>query len=62
MRANGSVISRHATSNFMRQPALPGDVIFVPVRTSPSFFDRLVAIAGVVSQFGVTALTIRAIS
>ena len=62
VRANGAVISSRATRNFLGQYALPGDVIFVPVRTSPSFFDRLVAIAGVVSQFGVTALTIKAVS
>ncbi len=42
------------------QPAYPGDVIFVPVRTGPSLFDKIVAIAGVVSSFGVTALTIKA--
>ena len=61
VRANGSVISSHQGRGFASRPALPGDVIFVPVRTSPSAFDKLVEIAGVVSQFGIGALTFKAL-
>lgn len=61
VRANGSVLSNRQNSNLWGQPAFPGDVIFVPVRTGPSLFDRIVALATVVSSFGVTALTIKAL-
>ena len=61
VRANGSVLSSRQIHNLFEQPAYPGDVIFVPVRTGPTLFDRIVAIASVVSQFGVTALTVKAL-
>lgn len=61
VRANGSVLSSRQTHDFWGQPAYPGDVIFVPVRTGPSLFDRIVTISAVISQFGVTALTAKAL-
>jgi polysaccharide export outer membrane protein len=61
VRANGSVISVHETHDFYRQPALPGDVIFVPVKTSGGIFEKVLAVAAVVYQFGVGALTLKAL-
>lgn len=61
VRANGAVLSSHQISGFASRPALPGDVVFVPVRTAPSAFDKLVDIASVVYQFGIGALTLKAL-
>lgn len=61
VRANGSVLSVHQTHDLDRQPALPGDVIFVPVKTSGGAFEKLLAIASVAYQFGITALTLTAL-
>jgi len=61
VRANGSVISVRQTHNLGDQPALPGDVIFVPVKTSAGAFAKLLLIAQVVSQFAVTGLTLAAL-
>ncbi|MEO8927294.1 MAG: hypothetical protein ABI306_09035, partial [Caulobacteraceae bacterium] len=58
VRANGAVISVQQNHGLGRQPALPGDVIFVPVRTSPSAFDKLRDIATVVYQLGIGAATL----
>jgi len=62
VRANGSVLSSQQVHDLAKRPALPGDVIFVPVRTSPSAFDKLVEIATVVFQFGIGALTVKALT
>ena len=61
VRANGSVLSSYQTHDFARRFALPGDVIFVPVKTSGGVFERILAIAAVVYQFGVGALTLKAL-
>ncbi len=61
VRANGSVLSTRQVHGLMRQFAYPGDIVFVPVRTGPSFFDRLVSLASAVSSVGVTALTVKAL-
>ena len=53
VRANGSVISRSEAHNLLRLKAQPGDVIFVPVRTGPTLFDRLLAASQLVFQYGV---------
>lgn len=58
VRANGSVVSEQQGGNLGARPALPGDVIFVPVRTGPGFWDRLREISTVVFQFGVSAATL----
>ncbi len=55
VRANGSVLSSRQSRGFDNRYALPGDVIFVPVRTSPGFLERLRVILDVVSQFGLSA-------
>ena len=59
VRANGSVFSARMNRNLARSAALPGDVIFVPVRTSPGALQRLVDIATLVFNFGIGAATIR---
>ncbi|MEO7026931.1 MAG: SLBB domain-containing protein [Caulobacteraceae bacterium] len=58
VRANGAVISITQTHDLRRQLALPGDVIFVPVRTSPTAFEKLRDISTVVYQLGVGAATL----
>jgi polysaccharide export outer membrane protein len=58
VRANGSVISTQQTHDLGNQPALPGDVVFVPVRTGASFWDKLRDISTVVFQFGISAATL----
>jgi polysaccharide export outer membrane protein len=61
VRANGSVLSSRQVSGFANKPALPGDVIFVPVRTGPSALEKLLDIATLVYQFGIGALAVKAI-
>jgi len=58
VRANGSVVSSHQVQNFGSQPALPGDVIYVPIRTSPGAFERVREIATVVYQLGLGVATL----
>jgi protein involved in polysaccharide export with SLBB domain len=61
VRANGSVLSTRQAHDLGRQPALPGDVIFVPVKTSGGLFEKVLAISSVIFQFGLTAATLVAI-
>ena len=61
VRANGSVLSSRQVGNFADQPALPGDVVFVPVKTSAPALEKILAIASVVFQFGITAATLVAL-
>jgi hypothetical protein len=61
VRANGSVMSVHQNHDLARQPSLPGDVIFVPVKTSGGLFEKILAVASVVYQFGITAATLVAL-
>jgi polysaccharide biosynthesis/export protein len=58
VRASGQVISNKAVHNFDHQPSLPGDVIFVPARTTPGPFERVKEIATVVFQLGLSAATL----
>jgi len=58
VRANGAVISSRQASGFGRLPALPGDVIFMPVRSTPGTYERVKDIATVVYQFGVGVATL----
>ncbi len=58
VRANGAVLSSQQVHDFPNRPALAGDVIFVPVRTSPSAFEKLRDVAEVVYQLGVGAATL----
>ncbi len=61
VRANGSVLSGQQVHDLRGQAALPGDVIFVPVKTSGGAFEKLLAISSVIYQFGVGALTLKAL-
>ncbi len=61
VRANGAVLSSQQDRGLRSRPALPGDVIFVPVRTSRSAFEKLLDVATLVYQFGIGALAIKAI-
>lgn len=60
VRANGSVLSRH--NGAMQARALPGDVIFVPVKTqSTSIWSRIREISTIIFQIGVSAAALAAI-
>lgn len=59
VRSNGSVVAARISKDFLRRPALPGDVIFMPVRTSQGAFQRLLDIAMIVFNFGIGAATIK---
>ena len=58
VRANGAVISQQQDHRFASLAALPGDVIFVPVRVTATAFEKLRDIATVVYQLGVGAATL----
>lgn len=60
VRANGSVLSRH--NGALKATVLPGDVVFVPVRTqSTSIWARIREISTIIFQIGVTAAALAAI-
>jgi len=64
IRANGSVISRRQKGwngrSFDNQPALPGDVIFIPVRTESNlWWERVVQVTQVLSNLGLSAAAIK---
>ncbi len=61
VRANGAVLSAHQTHDLASQPALPGDVVFVPVKTSGGLLEKILAVSSVVFQFGITAATLVAL-
>jgi protein involved in polysaccharide export with SLBB domain len=61
VRANGAVLSTRDDHGLLTRPALPGDLIFVPVRTSPNAWQRFLDLTSVIYQFGVGALTIKAL-
>ena len=61
VRASGAVLTRDRGA--MDARVLPGDVIFVPVKTSSrSILDRIARFASIVFQFGLSAATVAAIS
>jgi polysaccharide export outer membrane protein len=66
VRANGAVLSkreRHWGSSFENEPALPGDVIFVPIKTTPSlWWDRFVQATQVLYNFGLGAAAIKVLT
>jgi polysaccharide biosynthesis/export protein len=60
VRANGSVLSRR--NGALNATVLPGDVIFVPVKTqSTSIWARIREISTIIFQMGVTAAALAAI-
>jgi len=61
VRANGSVISQREVHDLAARPALPGDVVFVPVRATASLSDKLIAAADIIFRAGLTAATLLAI-
>lgn len=61
VRANGDVLTRR--NGMLNAPALPGDVIFVPVHTrGTDVWQRIRDIAAIVFQFGVTAAAVSSIN
>ncbi len=61
VRANGAVVSVHAVHDLLRREALPGDVIFVPVRSRATLFDKVVAISTALSGPLLSAATLLAL-
>jgi len=60
VRANGDVLTRK--DGMMDAPALPGDVVFVPLRTSSvDLWQRIRDIASIVFQVGLTAAAVNSI-
>ena len=60
VRANGSVMSRRRGA--LSAPVLPGDVVFVPIKTQgSSFWAKLRDITAIIAQVGLGAATINAI-
>lgn len=61
VRANGSVVTRKEGA--LNARALPGDVVFVPIRTNTGdIFARIAQAASIVFQFGLAAATVAAIT
>jgi len=58
IRANGSVISISRYRGLLHEKAQPGDVIFVPVRTGESVFERALQISQLAFQSGLGLATI----
>ncbi len=61
VRANGAVISLHSVHDLLRREALPGDVIFVPVRSRATLFDKIVTISTALSGPLLSAATLLAL-
>jgi protein involved in polysaccharide export with SLBB domain len=61
VRANGSVMSRQQVHDFDDRPALPGDVVFVPVRTTRTAWEKLIDAATLIYGFGIGVLTLKAL-
>lgn len=64
VRANGAVVSMHQSrgwsSDILGKPALPGDVVFVPVKTHQGqLFDRIKDVAQVLYQMGLGAAALK---
>jgi polysaccharide export outer membrane protein len=58
VHANGAVASTREVKGLQDQPALPGDVIFVPVKSSIDTLERIREISTVIYQLGVGIATI----
>jgi protein involved in polysaccharide export with SLBB domain len=58
VHANGAVESQRIVHDLNNMPVYPGDVIFVPVRTTVDPFERIKEIATVVYQLGIGVATI----
>ena len=66
VRANGEVVSRRQpgwTKTFDKQPALPGDVIFVPIKTQPNtLLERLLQVSALIYQLGFGAAALKVLT
>jgi polysaccharide biosynthesis/export protein len=58
VRANGSVLSAAQDHGLQGRPAYPGDVIYVPVKTGASAWEKIEKIATIVGQLGATAAVV----
>lgn len=61
VRANGSVLTRD--NGAMNERALPGDVVFVPIKTNRGdLLTRILQVSSILFQFGLAAATVSAIN
>jgi protein involved in polysaccharide export with SLBB domain len=61
VRANGSVLTRD--NGAMNERALPGDVVFVPIKTNRGdLLSRIAQVSSILFQFGLAAATVAAIN
>jgi hypothetical protein len=61
VRANGSVVSIRQAHGLLRSEALPGDVVFVPIKTSVPLLDKVVTLLSVLSPLATTGLGLAAL-
>jgi protein involved in polysaccharide export with SLBB domain len=61
VRANGSVVSVRQVHSLLRSEALPGDVVFVPIKTSVPLLDKVVTLLSVLSPLATTGLGLAAL-
>jgi protein involved in polysaccharide export with SLBB domain len=61
VRANGAVLSRRVVHDLGDKPAIPGDVVFVPVKARAGLLDRIFAGFGALYPAGVSAATLVAL-
>ncbi len=62
LRADGTVLSRHASSRFEKLIIYPGDTVVVPARLRPGFNAyQLINFSQVISSFAIAALAIRSL-
>lgn len=63
VRANGTVLSRSSRGNFLKQPALPGDLLFVPIDGNRGeFWARLRDITSVLFNGALAGASVAAIA
>ncbi|WP_425229439.1 SLBB domain-containing protein [Sphingomonas sp.] len=63
VRANGTVLSRSSRGNFLSQPALPGDLVFVPIDSNRGeFWARLRDITSVLFNGALAAATVKSVT
>jgi protein involved in polysaccharide export with SLBB domain len=61
VRANGAVVSKHEVHDLTARPALPGDVVFVPVKASAGLLDKILAGVAALYPLGVSVATLAAL-
>jgi hypothetical protein len=58
IHANGALISTRQKHDLVRAQALPGDLVFVPIRSGPSGFERFRELSTIIYQLGLGAASV----